>query len=285
MATQIITPAVTLENPKDNNEQYEAEMLAKADAGLGAKAEEKLLAGKYKTTDDLNKGILELISKQAGGDLESYYKGLEKSFHGKSPDKPADSVGEVKVGVNETIPVDEAVVPDAVPATVQGVADNAGLDFDKYNSEFTANGSLSEDSVAEIEKSGIPKAILDQYVAGLQATQELARSHAFGLVGGEANYTEMVKWAKVNLKPEEIAKFNGDLATTDLDKRGGAIASLYTRFTESNPILLDGEAQGESDVYASRAEMSRDMNDPRYKKDPAFRQAVMEKLSRSKIMK
>lgn len=44
------------------------------------------------------------------------------------------------------------------------------------------------------------------------------------------------------------------------------------------------KAQDASDDYQSKAQMTADMKDPRYKKDPAFRKQVEEKIGRSNIM-
>ena len=289
MSTEIITPVVSTEHPLDTDEAYQAEMLAKAEAGIGSKVSEKeetLIAGKYKTEDELHKGILELIKKKSDGNLEDYYKALEQEFHRGSSDEDS---GEGSLGPGETIPADseEGKAADDKEGDDKDTkkTPKVGIDFDKYNAEFTTNGVLTDASLAEIEKAGIPKEITEQYVAGLKATAELNKAHAFNLVGGEENYMAMIKWAKTSLHPVEIEGFNAQIQTNDLDKRGGAIASLYKRYSDANPVLIDGDAASTVvDAYKSRAEMSRDMCDPRYQKDPAFREEVMNKLRRSKIM-
>lgn len=284
MTTEVITPQVDATHPLDGNAEYEAQMIAKADAGLGVgtQPEQKLLAGKYKSEEDLNKGILELIKKQAGGDLEAYYKGLEKDFHSTSAN------GGIKPEKSEqaTAPENEGDNTDAGQEQQQEkTVDTSPIDFDRYGSEYNESGTLSESSITELTNKGIPREMVDQYLQGLTAVVELNKSHAFNLVGGEATYNEMISWARSNLSEGERDVFNKVIGTNDLTARGTAIANLYKQFKSANPTLLDGEGSGgPGDVYNSRAEMSADMKDPRYAKDPAFRETVMAKLARSKIM-
>lgn len=276
MSTEFITPDSPTDHPMDTDQEYVDKMVAKADAGLGNSPvePEKLLAGKYKSEEELTKGILELAKKKTNGNLEDFYKSLEKDFH--NPD------GTIKVDKDEPVEPKEDVKEDDAEddKTPQG----AVLDFESYTKEFATNGTLSETTVEQIVSTGIPKEIVEQYVEGLKAVTENARLHAFNLVGGEAAYTDMVKWAKSTLKPEQIEAYNKAISTNDLEKRGVAIANLYKMYEEQNPQFIEADGGNvKGDGYSSKAEMVSDMRDPRYKKDPAFRAKVEQKIAKGRI--
>ena len=68
-----------------------------------------------------------------------------------------------------------------------------------------------------------------------------------------------------------------------------AVAGLKARFDatvgfEPQRSVEANKARSGADRYESVAQMTKDMGDPRYKKDPAFRLKVQDKLSRSDIM-
>ena len=48
-------------------------------------------------------------------------------------------------------------------------------------------------------------------------------------------------------------------------------------------LLTGGKAQQVADVFESQAQVVEAMSDPKYDRDPAYRQAVMQKLERSQI--
>jgi len=65
-----------------------------------------------------------------------------------------------------------------------------------------------------------------------------------------------------------------------------AVKGLYARFQAEGPkdgtLTLSGDTKGKGDVYTDKAQVTKDMSDPRYSKDAAFRKSVGEKLVRSK---
>ena len=72
---------------------------------------------------------------------------------------------------------------------------------------------------------------------------------------------------------------NGDLETVKL-----TVAGLHARYANAvgnEPNLISGKAASySSDKFESTAQLEEAMNDPRYKKDPAFRAKVEDRLSR-----
>lgn len=159
-------------------------------------------------------------------------------------------------------------------------------DFQKYTQEFTEKGELSEDTYKELqEKYNLPKEVVDQYVQTTQAAAQAVTHAGYAVAGGQEEYAKITEWAKANLSPEEIQEFNAKVSTTDVSAAVEAVASLKSRYVEAKgqePTLVEGQGNARGTVgYASRAEMSRDMRDPRYKTDEAFRKEVQRKIQLS----
>lgn len=237
---------------------------------------EQLLAGKYKSEEELQKGMLELLQKQnEGKSLEEIYKGLESDL-GKPSDLPED-------------PPQDPPAEGEAEGEARQVAENAGLNFDAISQEFQESGELSEDTYNSLERAGISKEIVDSYIAGQQAIAEKQAQAVFQTVGGEENYNSMIEWAASNLKEPEIEAFNTALSGTP-EQISFAVEGLYARYSRANPSPPKGQIRGSApssasaDVYASTAQMMQDMRDPRYQKDPSFRSAVEQKLARSNIL-
>lgn len=237
---------------------------------------EKLLAGKYKTEEDLTKGILEVLKRQHGEDnLENLYKTLETSL-GKTP----SSSSKTEVEGEET----------KTPSPRQEETTETGIDFSQYEQEILSKGSLSEESYKALEEQGYPKQLVDIYIEGQKAIAERLQQEFYSVVGGQQNYEAMIQWASANLNEKEIESFNKAL-NTDAEMAKMATEALYNRYTKhkgSEPkALIQGSvgATGQSGgAYESLAQLTADMADPRYEKDPAFRLAVHEKLAKSNIL-
>ena len=164
----------------------------------------------------------------------------------------------------------------------------AGVDYDALSREYYDNGGLSEDNYEALSAAGIPRHIVDQFIAGQEASAEVQRSAILGEVGGEDKYTEMREWAAGNFNDEEIAAFDETVTTGSAAAIRMAVAGLKARFEadQSNEPLrmVSGDVANGSNVYRSNAELMEDMNNPRYHSDPAFRADVIAKLGRSDIM-
>lgn len=163
-----------------------------------------------------------------------------------------------------------------------------GLDFTEFSQEFSAKGELSDDSYKKLQEAGFPKEIVDQYIEGQRARAALYETEVKSLVGGDEGFGEMVEWAKANLQPAEILAYNQAIDSGDLVKAKLAVSGVYQRFQTargSEPRLLNGGNGGASaDVYESVPQLQKDMANPQYKSDPAFRRKVQEKLARSNIL-
>jgi hypothetical protein len=280
---------VTPENPQESAE-YQQQMIDKFDQAQNQATQAdsspnpELLAGKYKTPEDLENAVVELIKKQYSDPaaLAEFYKTLESNL-GKPREnqKPDQTQGEP----SESSSSDE---PSGFQKEeVQSALEAKGLDLSEFEAEFMEQGQLSEDSYTKLEQAGFPRQLVDAYIAGQQALAAQFQNQVFSLVGGEEAYTKMVQWASQNLSDAEKRAFNEVLETGDLAKVQLAVEALHSRYMKANPSapnLLSGQPPTSSVAgYASRAEMIRDMQDPRYEKDPAFRKLVEQRVAVSNI--
>lgn len=190
-------------------------------------------------------------------------------------------------------PAEEKKPDEATPAN-QDEASKAleakGLNFDEFSVEFLQKGELSAESFAKLEKAGIPKAMVDQYIEGQKALAVRYEADVKSVAGGDDGFAEMVTWAVAGgVSKDEIAAYNRAIDSGDVNQAKLAAAGLFQKFQASGrggePKLLNGgSGKPSSDVYESVAQMQKDMASPEYKTDPAFRKKVAEKLSRSDIL-
>ena len=117
-----------------------------------------------------------------------------------------------------------------------GNADNAeqpteqpDLDFEQFTKEFDESGELSSATIASIEAKGIPREMIDGYVAGQQAILDAQFTSIYNEVGGEEKYNSMVKWASESLSEGEQAAFNRAVMEGTQDDMMFAIRGLALR--------------------------------------------------------
>ena len=219
--------------------------------------EESLLAGKYKNAEDLEKAYLELQGK----------------------------LGEKSEEVSEETETEEE-------STEEEPDDNSNLLEEVWTKSLDNN--LDKETYEKLEKMSA----IDVAKLAMQQRQELSKNEPkeftdkdveqiHGLVGGQENYNNMMSWAKQNVSSQEIDMFDSvmDLGnTTAAYFAVQALALKYQDQSGKDGQFITGKApKSTSDVFKSQAEMIRAMEDERYNDDPAYRQAIMEKLERSNI--
>jgi len=200
----------------------------------------------------------------------------------KSPEDLAKAYSELESKLGKANTTEEA------QGEAEEAMSNAGLDYEAFAQEYSENGSLSDEAYKALENAGIPQHIVDSYIAGLEAQSTMMRGEVLEAVGGEEAYTEMVDWAADNLDEGQIDAFNATLESGDVNQIKMAITALQAQYSQSTgnepSRTVTGRAAGEGPVYESVAELTRDMGDPRYMEDPAFRSKVEAKLARSNIL-
>ena len=108
-----------------------------------------------------------------------------------------------------------------------------------------------------------------------------------GLVGGEENYNQMLGWAQGNLPSQEVELFDAVMDQGNTLAAYFAVKAMALSYQDSvgrDGQMVTGKApRSDGDVFKSQQEMVEAMSDDRYNDDPAYRDAIMEKLQRSDI--
>ena len=151
--------------------------------------------------------------------------------------------------------------------------------LDAYAQEFNTSGDLSEESIKKIAAMGIPENLVKAYVDGQKAVLDNNVASVFNLAGGEGNYTQLIDWAGGSLPQEEVDSFNAIIDSGNMNSIRLAVAGLKARYEQANGSSRGGLIQGETTgvsggAFRSVAEITAAMRDPRYAKDPAYRQDV-----------
>lgn len=265
MATNQFVVPITPGSP-DGDPHYNERMIAKAE---GRPFEPK--AAEVKPEEVKPEVKTEEVKPQ-----EDDYKKKYEELLAQQKKPEADPKAEKKDETTEEDPAKKAL-------------ESKGLSMSEFQKEFTEKGELSPDSYTKLAEAGIDKETVDAYIEGRKAVAEAYNSKVFDAAGGSERYTEMVTWAKENLKAEDIAAYDAAVTSGDVAKAELAVKGLHSQFTEhvGEPPsgLLKATPGGGStgDVFKSRAEMTAAISDPRYHKDPAYRKEVEAKVVKSKL--
>ena len=156
----------------------------------------------------------------------------------------------------------------------------------KYSEKYYGDG-LNDTDYKELEGMGVSRELVAQYAAGMAALQDRQTSAMYTEVGGEKAYEAMTEWAVSSLGDAEIAAYNEAVESSNADISRMAIRGLHARFMaaegDNTPKQLVQGSVTTSGVgtFASTAQVTQAMNDPRYERDPAYRQEVIQKLKNS----
>ena len=228
----------------------------------------KLYAGKYKSVEDLENG----------------YKNLEKKLGQKQPENIVKDSEKQATDNN---------YQDTSFDNVQNIAEEAGLDWEKLETEFYDNGGqINANTKKELISKGIPEEFIDQACAGLKAQADKEINMIAEVCGGRDEYNVTMEWAAMNLSEEEKDAIQKDLRNKPTITTGKAIISyLHNKRLEAEgitPKYLSGNASSVAgDYFESQAQVTAAMSDPRYKSgtkefDPAYVKQVADKLTRSR---
>ena len=230
--------------------------------------QEQLLAGKYKSTEDLEAAYLSLQKKLGQEEDEVDYESTDEGY-------------EEEEGSDEE-------VSDEAPAVSL---------INEASEEYWANdGTLSEETIerfSEMSSQDLVNAYLEIQKTNPQANpQGVEMSDAqvnsvMNAAGGEAQYNRIVEWAASNLDNRSIDAFDSVVDSGNPAAINIAFAGLKSRYEDANGYegrMLSGKAaDSRGDVFRSQAELVAAMGDPRYDTDPAYRADVVEKLNASDL--
>ena len=219
----------------------------------------QLLAGKYKNAEELEKAHIELQKKLG-----------EKS----EPDSEEPK--------SKTEPKEEAP-KDTEPNLL-----------DQLWEEGTNNKLTKEtfDKLSKMNPVDVAKLAMQQRSEAQNAPQsreftdqDVQQIH--GLVGGSDNYNNMMSWATQNISEQEINMYDAVMELGNPLAAYFAVQALALKYQDASGRdgqMITGKAPKQTtDQFKSQAEMVKAMEDPRYNDDPAYREAILEKLERSNI--
>ena len=214
-------------------------------------AQDNLLAGKYKNAEELEKGYLELQQKL-------------------SSNQPAEKA--------EPEQTEESAEPSIL---------------DRIWEESTSQEEFSPELTEEISKMSSTE-LANMYLDYRQANEGAEPARDFskeeiqqlqGVVGGQENYTNMIDWAQKSLNETEVNMFDAVMAKGDPLAAFFAVRSLAYAYNDAvgyDGNVVQGKAPRQNtDQFRSQQELIQAMSDSRYENDPAYRQDVMDKLTRS----
>jgi hypothetical protein len=159
--------------------------------------------------------------------------------------------------------------------------------METLSSEYAEKGELDAKSYDALEKAGIPKNYVDQFIEGQKAIADQQSKSIKDMVGGADAYSDMSNWAADNMSEEEKTAYNTAVNSNDIETAKLAVVGLKAKFEKANgnePNLVEGKGTiTGQDGYNSWAEVTAAMGDDRYQKDPAYQAMVQEKLSKSEL--
>ena len=244
-------------NPSEQIEgEFSAEELDSLAVGERlAEQEQQLLAGKYQSAEELERGYLELQKRLS------------------SPAEEEPQVEEApEAEEEEEIEVDGDLFDAIMESYRTGEwDDNLVEEVGKMDPIDVANMFLTKQGEAQQTE-----------VATEEDVTQIQDS-----VGGVDEYQNMIQWAGQNLSEQEINLYDAAMDRGDPLTMFFAAQALNSRYQDAvgyDGEMLTGSApRNTSNAFRSQAELIAAMSDPRYDKDPAYRQDIADKLAVSNI--
>lgn len=246
--------------PADQPEFSEEEMDSLQRGEEMEEAEQQLLAGKYQNAEELEKAYIELQKKLgAGEEPESTEEESEEV-----EEEVESSPGEVLITDAST---EFAEKGELSPETMEKFGSMSSQELVEAYMKHRANNPTPEAKPADLTESQV-NTIVNQ-------------------AGGKESYNSLMEWAGNNLPENYTDAFNNIIESGNTEAITIAVAGLKSQYDEVNGYegrMLSGKgAPQQVDAFRSQAEVVQAMADPRYDNDPAYRNDVFEKLSRSNI--
>ena len=250
---------MTMEEPQ-NSEVLNSEEQDSLQVGEQMEAEQNpLYAGKYKDPKDLEKAYNEL-QKKLGEKSDEVSQKPESKTEPKKED-PKDTEPNL---------------------------------LDQLWEEGTKNKLTQEtfDKIKKMDPVEVAKMAMQQRSQAQRTPQsreftdnDVAQIH--GLVGGQENYNNMMSWANQNVPEQEINMYDAVMELGNPVAAYFAVQALALKYQDQagrDGQLVTGKApKSTADVFKSQAELIKAMEDDRYNDDPAYREAIQDKLQRSNI--
>lgn len=240
---------------------------------------ERLLAGKFKSVEDLERGYDELQRLMG--------KRQEQEQQQAPPPTREQQIGTYG----------EAIV---------AAAEKDGIDLNQWDAAVKAGADTTEWREKLAATTGIPQGLIERYEAAFRPapaaeSQGLSEGDAAeikGLVGGDAAFSKLAQWATANLSADELADYNEAVNTSKAAARF-AVRALAERASRTEaaptsdnrePELIGGGRAARADVFETQDQMLAAMrktgSDGKrlYNTDPRYKAWFEKTLARSDIM-
>lgn len=246
------------------------------------------------------------MTRPTEGAQEGHNEAMEKRFadgaaaaaRGTTYVAPSDApeaVPAVPAATPAATPAEAPAAPAATPAPaetpaategfIDGILKDTGLTRDSILAEFVAGG-ITDATYSALASKGVDRVTVDQYMGGVKAQAEATTAayanEVMAAAGSPEKYTELVTWASGALSEAEIQAYNEAVNSGNAKLAAFAVAGLQARYTVANPaepaLINQGTPAGGVAGYDSWAQVTKDMRDPQYAKDPAYRAKVTERL-------
>ena len=243
--------------------EEEQESLRVADE-LGEK-ENALLAGKYESAEELEEAYLNLQKKLGSQDEDDEVEDTTLDNDDEYPEDVADGVNLITQASEEYFENDGAISEETMERFTE-----------MSSSELVEAYMAIKERNPDLDSGGYSEDLTDAEM-----------SQVYNSAGGEAEYNNLTQWAAQNLDEAKMDAFNDIIDKGNATSIQIAVAGLRAEYEAQEGYegrMLTGKAAKSSgDIFRSQAEVVQAMNDPKYDRDPAYRQDVYDKLERSNL--
>ena len=224
-----------------------------------AKQQDQLLAGKYKTAED----------------LESAYINLQKKLGEPKADVPEETSEPKAEEEKEEEPEKEEPKVTNILDKLWAEKDSGFKDETLQELASAKQGDLAKAYLLYRQQNG-PRQLSQDDIGKLKR-----------VAGGEERYNQIVDWAQNNLNQNEQTMYDAVVEKGDPIACYFALQALMGRYENAvgtDGTMLTGKAsKNDGSMFRSQQEVIDAMGDPRYDRDPAYRKDIENKLKRSKV--
>ena len=263
-------------DPSQGEPEFNADELNSLEVGERMQQEQQeMLAGKFKDAEELEKAYIELQKKLGSNDKS------ETLLQEEVPNDGTENQEGSEDGDSSAESEDDAAEPSSAVALIN-----------EASQYYAENGELSEEMLSqftEMSSADLVSAYIEAQ-GNVQATPDLSETEVARIknqVGGDEQYEQLMGWAAENIDQSIVEAYDslvdtGNAAAIALALRG--ISAEYENSVGYEGRMLTGNAApNKADTFRSQAEVVEAMQDPRYDRDPAYREDVFRKLERSNV--
>ncbi|BAJ51826.1 head assembly [Ralstonia phage RSB2] len=211
-------------------------------------------------------------------------------------DKDPDGDGEddeVEIDPQTGLPTDDSIQKgintqqQAIGEHAQKIAE-AGLDPAAIVDEYQSKGALSKETYEGLEKAGYSRAAVDAIISGQEAQAQLFNQSIYAAVGGQAGFTKVAEFARVN-DPAGARAYNEAFESGNLAACKSLLKSFQIQMGQKYGTTNKG-VQGKpapvtranaAKPFESQGEMVKAMSDKRYGRDAKYTQEVERRVAAS----